>query len=58
MQSNIMPKNDNSNAKIVYLLLLYIFINKFEQIEYPLLMFISWSLKKQIFTYENLMFDH
>ena len=64
MQRNIMPKNDNSSAKIACFIFFHyyyycnIFINKFEQIEYPLLMFISWSLNRQIFIYENLVFDH
>ena len=45
MQSNIMPKIDKNNAKIdVYYC--SIFINKFEQIEYPLSVFLSWSLNR------------
>ena len=57
MQINIMPKNDSNNAKIdVYYCA--IFINKSESVEYPLLMFVSWSLNRSMFIYENLMFDY
>ena len=34
------------------------YINKFEQIEYLLLMFILLSLNRQIFIYKNLMFNY
>ena len=56
MKSNIMPKNDNNNAKIVFYYC-SIFINKFKQVEHPAL-FVSWSLNRCMFIYKNLMFDH
>ena len=40
MQSNIMPKNDKNNIK-KYVYYCSIFINKFEQVEYLLPMFVS-----------------
>ena len=58
MQRYIMPKNDNSNAKMYVYYYCSTFINKFEQITWPLLMFILWSLSRYVFAGENLMFDH
>ena len=44
MQSNIMPKDDNNNARIVYLLFIVVsLLIKSEQIEDSLIMFIPWS---------------